>query len=64
MSEVTLTLAQLGAILWIAVTLAVTDGAALSRIGITWTAKRAGVNPYEITQYDEATDGKEPDGGE
>jgi len=52
-----LTLAQLAAIVLVAVVLAATDASALSRLGIAWLSKKLGVKPGEISQYDSATDG-------
>jgi hypothetical protein len=56
MSQVALSLAELLAVVLVAVTLAVTDGAALSRLGIAWLAKRLGVEPGEVVAYRNATD--------
>jgi hypothetical protein len=55
MSQVTLSLAELLAVVLVASTLAVTDGAALSRLGIAWLAKRLGVEPSEVVAYQNAT---------
>ncbi|GGM46331.1 hypothetical protein [Haloarcula argentinensis] len=52
-----LTWVQLGALIWLCVTLAVTDGAALSRLGIAWLAKRLGLQPAEIVRFEAAADG-------
>lgn len=56
MSQVTLSLAELLAVVLVAVTLAVTDGAALSRLGTAWLAKRLGVEPGEVAAYQNSTD--------
>jgi len=63
MSQVTLSLAELLAVVLMAVTLAVTDGAALSRFGIAWLAKRLDVEPGKVVPYRNATD-EEADAGE
>ncbi len=52
-----LTLYQLSAVVISAVVLAVTDGAAISRLGVAWTAKKVGLKPAEIMRYERATDG-------
>lgn len=52
-----LTLAQLAAIVLVAVALASTDAAALSRLAVAWLSKKLGVKPGEISKYDSATDG-------
>ena len=54
---VSLTLPQLAGLVALAVLLAVSDGAAISRLGVAWVAKRLGVEPGEVTKYDRATDG-------
>lgn len=54
-----LTWVQLGALIWFCVTLAVTDGAALSRLGIAWLAKRLGLWPAEIVRFEAAAGGGE-----
>jgi hypothetical protein len=56
-TTVALTLAELAAVVAVAVALATTDAAAVSRLGLAWVSKRAGVAPREITRYDRATDG-------
>lgn len=56
MSQVTLSLAELLAVVLVAVTLAVTDGAALSWLGIAWLAKRLGIEPSEMVAFKNATD--------
>ncbi len=53
--SVTLTMAELGAVVGLAVVLAVTDGAALSRIGIAFLAKKMGVSPSEVIATNAAT---------
>lgn len=55
--EVTLTVWEFAAIVLGAVALAATDAAAISRLAVAWLAKKAGVKPGEIMQYDNATDG-------
>ncbi|MDR9381818.1 MAG: hypothetical protein RI560_09145 [Natronomonas sp.] len=55
------TLAQLATIVLVAVALASTDAAALSRLAIAWLSKKLGVKPGEITKYDSATDGNDSD---
>jgi len=57
----TLSLYELLAIVLAAVTLAVTDGSALSRLGMAWLAKKLGVRPDEIRATSSAT---VADGGE
>lgn len=57
MSQVMLSLTELLAVALVASTLAVTDGAALSRLGIAWLAKRLGIEPGEVVAYRNATDG-------
>jgi hypothetical protein len=57
MSQVMLSLTELFAVALVASTLAVTDGAALSRLGIAWLAKRLGIEPSEVVAYRNATDG-------
>lgn len=56
---VTLTLLELGAVVGAAVALAVTDAAAISRLGVAFIAKKLGIEPQEVTRYDQATDGSE-----
>jgi hypothetical protein len=48
--------AELFTVVLVASTLAVTDGAALPRLGIAWLAKRLGVEPGEMVAYRNATD--------
>jgi len=55
-TTITLALWQLAAVVGAAVGLAATDAAALSRLAVAWLAKRAGVEPSEIMQYNKATD--------
>jgi hypothetical protein len=57
MSTISLTLVELGAVVFAAIVLAATDASAISRLGVTFAAKRLGVSPGEIYQYDQATDG-------
>jgi hypothetical protein len=57
---VTLSYVELAATVGAAVALAATDASALSRLGITYVAKRLGVEPGEIYRYDSATSG-DPD---
>jgi len=54
MTAVELTLLQLAGVVAVAVILAVTDGTSLSRIGVAWTAKKLGVSPGDVYQYDTA----------
>jgi hypothetical protein len=54
--QVTLTFVELAALIAIAVGLAATDAAALSRLGIAFAAKKLGIKPGEIMQYNSATD--------
>jgi len=61
MTELSLTLTELGAVIFGSVVLAVTDGAALSRMAISALGKRLGVSPREIRAYDKASDGEETD---
>lgn len=61
MSNLTLTLVELGAIVAFAVGLASTDAAAVSRLAVSFSAKKLGVSPGEIYAYDQATGGEEAD---
>jgi len=58
---VQLTLAELGAVVFVAVFLASTDAAAVSRLAIAYASKKLGVKPGEISKYDSATDGDDSD---
>ncbi len=58
---VQLTLAELGAVVFVAVFLASTDAAAVSRLAIAYASKNLGVKPGEISKYDSATDGDDSD---
>jgi len=58
MATIELTLTQLLAVVGVAVGLAATDAAAISRIAIAYVAKKLGVSPGQIHQYDSATDGE------
>jgi len=58
-TEVALSLAELGGVVAVAVALAATDAAAISRLGMAWVAKKAGLKPREIRATDAATDGEE-----
>jgi hypothetical protein len=62
---VSLTLAELGAVVAVSVALASTDAAAVSRLAVAFVAKKAGLKPAEIRGFDAATDGddEEGDGG-
>jgi hypothetical protein len=53
--SLTLTFVELAALIGIAVGLAATDAAAISRLAIAWVAKKAGIEPGEIMQYNNAT---------
>jgi len=53
---ITLTFVELSALIAIAVGLAATDAAAISRLGIAFAAKKLGIKPNEIMQYNSATD--------
>jgi len=53
---ITLTFVELAALIAIAVGLAATDAAAISRLGIAFAAKKMGIKPNEIMQYNSATD--------
>jgi len=55
-TDVTLTLAELLGVVLFATTLAVTDGAALSKLLVAALGKRIGVKPATVTEYDDATD--------
>jgi hypothetical protein len=57
MTELTLSLAELGGIVLGAVVLAASDPAAVSRMGTAYVGKRLGVDPGEISKYEQATDG-------
>lgn len=54
--SLSLSIAELAGIVGAAVALAVTDGAALSRLAVAWIAKRLGVEPGEVTKYQRATE--------
>jgi len=54
--SITLTFVELAGLLAIAVGLAATDAAAISRLGVAWVAKKAGIEPGEIMRYNNATD--------
>lgn len=57
MSSVTLTVGELASVVIFAVALASTDPAAISRLAVAALAKRAGLKPREIEQFEAATDG-------
>jgi len=61
MSSALLTFEQVAAVVIFAVVLASSDPAALSRIGETALAKRAGLKPREIRRFEAATEGESPD---
>jgi len=54
--SITLTFVELAALLAIAVGLAATDAAAISRLVIAFVAKRLGIKPGEVMRYNDATD--------
>lgn len=56
--SVTLTLPELAGVVAAACALAVTDGAAISRLGVAFVARKLGVKPADVTKYDRATDGE------
>jgi uncharacterized protein (UPF0210 family) len=58
---VELTLTELAAVVGVAVGLAATDAAALSRLGLTVVSKRVGVEPSEIYAFSAAADDRDPD---
>jgi len=61
---VSLSLAELAAVVAVSVGLAATDAAAVSRLAVAYVAKKAGLKPAEIRGFDAATDGdEEGDGG-
>jgi len=60
----TLSLGELLALVLAAVTLAVTDGSALSRLGMAWLAKQLGVRPDEIRATSSATDDESGEEGD
>jgi len=62
MTEITLSLMELGAVVAMAVGLAATDAAAVSRLAVSFAAKKLGVSPGEIYAYDQATGGEGADG--
>jgi len=64
MSDVTLAISELVGIVVAAVALAASDPAALSRIGTTWLATKAGLEPGDIRAFDSATDGDVEQEGE
>lgn len=57
-----LTTSELATIVFVAVALAATDAAALSRLFVAVLAKKLGIKPSEIMRYDSATDGDGSDG--
>lgn len=57
MSDVALTFGELAGVVFAAVALAASDPAALSQIGTTWLATKAGLEPSDIRAFDAATDG-------
>jgi len=54
--SITLTFVELAGLLAIAVGLAATDAAAISRLVVAWVAKKAGIEPSQIARYNDATD--------
>jgi len=60
----TLSLGELLALVLAAVTLAVTDGSALSQLGMAWLAKKLGVRPDEIRATTSATDDESGEEGD
>jgi hypothetical protein len=56
---VELTLSELAGIVFVAVALAATDAAALSRLFVCVLAKKLGVEPADIMDYADATSGDE-----
>jgi len=52
---ITLTFVELAALIAIAVGLAATDAAAISRLGIAFAAKKLGIKPNEVMRYNDAT---------
>jgi len=55
MSTVTLTLFELAGVVFIAVGLAATDAAAISRLAVAYAAQKLGIEPQQITAYQRAT---------
>jgi hypothetical protein len=55
-TDVTLTLAELLGVVLFTTTLAVTDGAELSKLLLAALGKRIGVKPATVLAYDDATD--------
>jgi hypothetical protein len=53
-----ITLGELLGVVFVAVALAATDAAALSRLAVAFLAKKLGVEPDEIRATDRATDGE------
>jgi len=53
---ITLTFVELAGLIAMAVGLAATDASAISRLAVAWTAKKAGIEPSQITRYNNATD--------
>jgi hypothetical protein len=60
-TDLTLTLAELLGVVLFTTTLAVTDGAALSKLLLAALGKRIGVEPATVTAYDDATDDDQDD---
>lgn len=58
---VQLTLTELAGVVFVAVMLATTDAAAVSRLALAFASKKLGVKPADIQRYDDATDGESGD---
>lgn len=56
MSSITLSVAELAAVVLAAVALATTDASAVSRLAVAFIAKKLGIKPAEITRYQSATE--------
>jgi len=55
MATVTLTLLELAGVVFVAVGLAATDAAAISRLAVAYAAQKLGIKPKQITAYHRAT---------
>jgi hypothetical protein len=53
---VTLTTAELAGVVVVSVGLAATDASALSDLAVAWVARRAGLEPQTVEQWQQTTD--------
>lgn len=54
--SITLTVTELAGVVVVAVALAATDAAALSDLAVAWVARRAGLEPAQVSKWSKATD--------